>query len=90
MPRARLNELLEQLQKELHQTGALDGEGRAGLEALRDEIRQRLAAEDDDNLVDRPLVDRLEQAMDDFEARHPDFTIKLKTVVDAFRALGFR
>jgi uncharacterized protein DUF4404 len=90
MPRVRLNELLEQLQREIQGSGALDDEGRAALEALRDEIQQRLAMDGDDGLVDQPLMQRLDQAIGDFESRHPDFTIQLKQLVDAFRALGFR
>jgi Domain of unknown function (DUF4404) len=90
MPRARLSELLEQLQQELQAAESLDEAGREGLEGLRDEIRERLARDDDAELLDLSLVQRLEHAIGEFEIRHPDLTIQLKTLVDAFRALGFR
>jgi hypothetical protein len=89
MPRARLNELLQQLQKEIQAAGPLDAAGREALAELRDEIRDRLNRGDDSELVDPSLVERLDRAVGDFESDHPDFTIHLKTVVDAFRALGF-
>lgn len=89
MPRGRLSELLDQLHEELDAPGPLDQGARARLESLRDEIRERLEGEDEE-LVDASLMERLEAAVDGFEAEHPELTLQLQRLVEAFRSLGFR
>jgi hypothetical protein len=90
MPRAPLDQLLAQLHRELSEPERLDAGTRLQLEALRDDIEQRLDHDRDLELVDASLMERLDQAVDAFESRHPELTLHLRSVIDAFRALGFR
>ena len=78
MSQDHLRRTLEQLHEELGQTGALDAGTRARLEALQDDVRRAL----DRRGGGSPLRERLEDAIVEFEASHPELARRLAPVID--------
>ena len=85
MPEESLRSHLEALRRELAATRKLDGETRASLDRLADEIDVALGAEEPDY---GPLRDRVADAALRFEAEHPRFARLLSDVTDTLAKLG--
>ena len=73
-----LRRTLEQLHAELGRAGALDPATRGRLEALQEDVRRAL----DRAGGEPPLRERLEDAIVEFEASHPELARRLATVID--------
>jgi hypothetical protein len=73
-----LRRTLEQLHAELGRAGALDPGTRQRLEALQGDVRRAL----DRSAGETPLRERLEDAIVEFEASHPELARRLATVID--------
>jgi hypothetical protein len=78
MSQEDLRRALEQLHAELGRTGALEHSTRERLEALQSDVRHAL----DRSPEDTPLRARLEDAIVEFEASHPELARRLATVID--------
>lgn len=86
MPERRLRETLQQLHEELDRAESVEPEDRALLKDLMDDIHQTLEkAEGGAMEGHQSLLDRLRNAAADFEEAHPDLTLALHRVIDAFR-----
>jgi hypothetical protein len=78
MSQEDLRRALEQLHAELGRTGALERTTRERLEALQSDVRNAL----DRSPGETPLRERLEDAIVEFEASHPELARRLATVID--------
>ena len=78
MSQEDLRRTLEQLHAELGRAGALDPATRGRLEALQEDVRRAL----DRAGGEPPLRERLEDAIAEFEASHPELARRLATVID--------
>ena len=78
MSQEDLRRTLEQLHAELGRAGALDPATRGRLEALQEDVRRTL----DRTGGEPPLRERLEDAIVEFEASHPELARRLATVID--------
>lgn len=78
MSQEDLRRTLEQLHAELGRAGALDPATRGRLEALQEDVRRAL----DRTGSEPPLRERLEDAIVEFEASHPELARRLATVID--------
>ena len=78
MSQEDLRRTLEQLHAELGRAGALDPATRGRLEALQEDVRRAL----DRAEGEPPLPERLEDAIVEFEASHPELARRLATVID--------
>ena len=86
MPKRALREALEQLDRELAETGSIDDEARAMLADLSGDIERLLAEEERDD--DSSLSDRLTAATERFEESHPRLTAVIGRLADALANLG--
>jgi hypothetical protein len=78
MSQEDLRRTLGQLHAELGRAGALDPATRGRLEALQEDVRRAL----DRAEGEPPLRERLEDAIVEFEASHPELARRLATVID--------
>ncbi len=78
MSRDDLRRTLEHLHAELGKAGAGDEPTRARLEALQSDVRHAL----DRSPAESPLRERLEDAIVEFEASHPELARRLGAVID--------
>ncbi len=87
MPDQHLRDTLEHLHKELQQAGGVDDRSRELLRDVMDDIHAIL---DPSAPEARPgsLVERLREAVDDFEESHPAVTEAVGRVVDALAKMG--
>lgn len=87
----RLRKILEDLQEELRHKPDIDGKGREIIEHLSRDIRDLLGRleEGDDEGRRHPINEGLRQAVQHFEASHPDFSTALGRVLDALAGMGF-
>ncbi len=85
-----LRELLEQLHKELERTETVDEEGNEMLRHLDADIRKRLkrSASEAEIDVDEPLLERLQDTIDYFEATHPRLTTVLSEMMTILSNAG--
>jgi hypothetical protein len=77
MSQEDLRRALEQLHAELGKAGALDDATRERLEALQSDVRHAL-----DRSPGESLRERLEDAIVEFEASHPELARRLGAVID--------
>ncbi len=73
-----LRRTLEHLHAELGRAGGLDAATRERLTALQADVRRALER----NPGDSPLRERLEDAIVEFEASHPELARRLAAVID--------
>lgn len=85
MPEQRLRELLEQLHEELARTQSVDEKGREMLARLRADIQKFL-----DPTQENPesLLERVQAAIDYFEAKHPAITAALSQMLRTLSNAG--
>ncbi len=85
-----LRELLEQLHKELERTDAVDEKGNEMLRHLDADIRNLLKRSGSDVEIeaDEPVLERLQDTIDHFEATHPRLTTVLSEMMTILSNAG--
>jgi CII-binding regulator of phage lambda lysogenization HflD len=83
-----LRELLERLHNELEQTDSMDEKGNEMLRHLESDIHRRLERPDKKTEREEPVVERLQDAIDHFEATHPDLTSTLSEMMTILSNAG--
>ena len=76
-----LRELLEKIHKELEQIEVTDEAGRERLRHLDADIRSLLERSEDIEETDEPMLERLQDAIDDFETTYPRVTMMLSQMM---------
>ncbi len=87
-PQTSLNEILNELHQALE---ASDDLGDGARERLRDaarEIQQAIGDEASPSDSPQPLVDRLNEAIESFEGKHPKLTGIVGRIADALSDMG--
>lgn len=79
---------LEKLHNELHQTHALDMQQRELLQTLADEIQALLKRDEIQRHHYTSLSERLNDAVAELEASHPQITLLLRQTIDSLAYLG--
>lgn len=90
MPERRVRETLDELSRQIRDAETLGPEEREELDRLVGEIEARLdrdAGREDDGEAP-PLVQRLSEAAERFEASHPRLSAAVGRLVDALAAMG--
>ena len=79
---------LEKLHNELHQTHALDMQQRELLQTLADEIQALLKRDEIQRHHYTSLSERLNDAVAELEASHPQITLLMRQTIDSLAYLG--
>jgi hypothetical protein len=86
MPRQRMEELLAQLRREVAGARELSDSQRARMEALQEQIEERLAA---DEVADEDSPrDLVRSYIDEFHRSHPTLTMVLGRILDSLNKMG--
>jgi len=83
-----LRELLERLHNELEQTDSVDEKGNEMLRHLESDIHRRLERSGEKAEKDEPLVERIQDTIDHFEATHPNLTLTLSEMMTILSNAG--
>jgi hypothetical protein len=83
-----LRELLEKIQKELEQIEVTDEAGRERLRHLDADIRSLLERSEEMEETDEPMLERLQDAIDQFETTYPRFTMMLSQMMTILSNAG--
>jgi predicted nucleic acid-binding Zn-ribbon protein len=75
-----LRELLEKLHNELEHTEITDEAGRERLRHLEADIRRLLERSGENVETDEPMLERLQDSIDHFEATHPQLTMMISQI----------
>ena len=90
MPRQSLEDLLDQLHKELEGAESLPADAVQRLRTLREDIQTVLAGGEEGLSAEAEgLGSQLGDAVSEFEDSHPSLTLSMRRVIQAFRSLGF-
>lgn len=87
MPRRRLQESLEDLERELERAETLDAAARQRLDQLLTEARRVLEASREDD-EEPSLLDRLREATREFEEEHPALAETVGRLATALSNMG--
>ena len=79
---------LEKLHNELHQSHALDMQQRELLQTLADEIQALLKRDEIQRHHYTSLSERLNDAVAELEASHPQITLLMRQTIDSLAYLG--
>jgi rhamnogalacturonyl hydrolase YesR len=88
MNNEELRSQLAKLHTELHQTSALDSQQRELLKTLADEIQALLKREENQQYHYTTLSERLNGAVAELEASHPQITLLMRQTIDSLAYLG--
>lgn len=90
MPRRRLRETLEELERELDRSEAIDPASRERIERVVGELRELLAHTEarEPEERHRSIADRLAEATRDFETEHPTLAEIVGRVATALSNMG--
>ncbi len=88
MKNEELRSQLEKLHNELHQTHALDLQQRELLQTLADEIQALLKRDEIQRRHYTSLSERLNDAVAELEASHPQITLLMRQTIDSLSYLG--
>lgn len=88
MPKRELEQLLDQLERELQQDHALAPEELEALGDLQIRIGQVLAAGAGTADAEEGVAEPLAEYIDRFESSHPTLTMTLGRIMDALNKLG--
>ena len=88
MKNEELRSQLEKLHHELHQSPALDLQQRKLLQTLADEIQVLLKRDEIQRHHYTSLSERLNDAVAEFEASHPQITLLMRQTIDSLAYLG--
>lgn len=83
-----LRDLLEKLHKELEQTQAVDEKGNEMLRHLDADIHDLLKRSGSKAESDEPMLERLQDTIDHFEASHPQLTLMLSQMMTILSNAG--
>jgi hypothetical protein len=86
MPRQEMEQLLAELRKQVAGSRELSAGQRARMEALREQIEERLAA--DEGPPEEGLREQLREHIDEFQRSHPTLTMVLGRILDALNKMG--
>ncbi|MEI6757530.1 MAG: DUF4404 family protein [Chlorobium sp.] len=89
MEQQKLRELLETLHQELEQVDSIDETTGVVLSNLREDIQNLLADKGSTVEEDEPLMERLTEAVDHFEAGHPKLSMTIQHLLDSLANMGF-
>jgi len=87
-PQPNLEEILEELREALEAADDLDDEARDRLRNAAREIQQTVGVEREGADDDQSMLDRLNEAIESLEAKHPNLTAIVGRVADALSDLG--
>jgi phytoene/squalene synthetase len=87
-PNQNLRELLERLHNELEQTESMDEDGNEMLRHLAADIRRRLERSGAKREADDPILERLQDTIERFEATHPSLTQTLSEMMTILSNAG--
>lgn len=89
MEQQKLREQLEALHRELEQVESIDAATADALGSLRDDIRKLVDNEAAEAIhEDDSLVERLSEAVSDFEEDHPKLSMTIQYVLDTLARMG--
>ena len=88
MKNEELRSQLEKLHNELHQSPALDLQQRELLQTLADEIQVVLKRDEIQRHHYTTLSERLNDAVAELEASHPQITLLMRQTIDSLAYLG--
>jgi len=88
MNNEELRSQLTTLHNELHQTDALDLQQRELLQTLADEIQALLKRDEIQRHHYTSLSERLNDAVAELEASHPQITLLMRQTIDSLAYLG--
>lgn len=88
MNNEELRSQLEKLHNELHQSSGLDPQQRELLQTLADEIQALLKRDEIERHHYTSLSERLNNAVADLEASHPQITLLMRQAIDELAYLG--
>ena len=83
-----LRDLLQRVHRELENTEATDEAERERLRHLEADIRALLERSDDSTERDDPMLERLQDSIDHFEATHPQLTLMLNQMMTILSNAG--
>ncbi|NTV99110.1 MAG: DUF4404 family protein [Chlorobiaceae bacterium] len=90
MEQQKLRELLETLHQELAHVDSVDEVTGSVLSSLREDIGKLVDKEQSSALVsDEPLIGRLNDAVNHFEAGHPRLSLAIQHLLDSLANMGF-
>ena len=88
MKNEELRSQLEKLHNELHQSPTIDLRQRELLQTLADEIQALLKRDDLQQHHYTSLSERLNNAVAELEASHPQITLVMRQMIDSLAYLG--
>lgn len=88
MKNEELRTQLEKLQDQLHQADPLDLQQRELLQTLADEIQVLLKRDENQRHHYASLSERLNDAVAELEASHPQITLLMRQAIDSLAYLG--
>ena len=88
MQNEELRSQLEKLHNELHQSPALDLQQRELLQTLADDIQALLERNEIQEHHYKTLSERLNNAVAELEASHPQITLLMRQTIDSLAYLG--
>ena len=89
MEQQKLKELLQTLHEELEQVNSVDRETLEVLKNLRGDISTLVAEKADSLHDDESLIERMNEAVDHFEASHPKLSMTIQHVLESLAKMGF-
>jgi len=87
MEKEKLDKLIDELHAQLDRAETLDDESRAALRQSAQELRARSERGNDDE-ADKSLLDRLNEAVVQFEGTHPELALAITQVITALVDIG--
>ena len=88
MENEQLRARLEHLRRELQQAGSLDAQQRELLQTLAKDIHQLLNRSENQPHHYRKLSERLNEAVAQLEASHPQISLLMRRAIDSLGYLG--
>jgi len=85
MSDTKARKLLEQLRKEIEQTGSLDAKGRDLLQGLDSDIHRLL---EHSSAADESVIQRMQDSVDHFQVSHPTLTRTLSELMNILNNAG--
>ncbi|TLU88405.1 MAG: DUF4404 family protein [Chlorobium sp.] len=91
MEQQKLRELLETLHQELALVDTVDESTGDVLSTLREDIRKLVDKDENPSAItsDEPLLERLNEAVNHFEAGHPKLSLAIQHLLDSLANMGF-
>jgi hypothetical protein len=91
MEQQKLRELLETLHQELAHVDTVDESTEDVLSTLREDIRKLVDKDENPSAInsDEPLLERLNEAVNHFEAGHPKLSLAIQHLLDSLANMGF-